>query len=271
MRQPPVLRIDLFPLAGLRREFVQFGELPGEALAFQLQLTVTRLRMLDRLNPLAPCAPCPRDGGRRVGQSGVSVEQFALRVRAHQQLVRVLAVNIHQHLADLAQLRERRRGAVDERPREAVAIHHAPQHHGAAVMTVAARRAERLLVEPLLDLRMGLEFRRDVRAAFTGAHHVRIGTGAERERQRVDQDRLAGAGFAGENSEAAVEFEIERGDDDEVAYREVAKHGGRLMSLVVRVRQRRRSRSGGLAAQGLGSSSCDGYSFQCSFLRSVAK
>ncbi len=126
----------------------------------------------------------------------MGVEQFALRVRTHQQLVRVLPVNIDQHFADFAQLRERRRRAVDERPRAAVRIHHAPQHDGAAVMAVAGCRAERLFVEPLLDLRMRLELRGDVGTAFAGAHDARVGAGAERERQGVDQDRLAGACFA---------------------------------------------------------------------------
>lgn len=126
----------------------------------------------------------------------MGVEQFALRVRPHQQLVRVLPVNIHQHLADFAQLRERRRRTVDERARAAARIHHATQHHSAAVVAVVGDRAERLLVEPLLDLRMRLEFRGDIGTALAGAHHVRIGAGAEREGQCVDQDRLAGACLA---------------------------------------------------------------------------
>ena len=61
--------VDLFPFARLRRQFVQFGELPGETLALQLQLAVARLRMLDRLNLLAPGAPCSCDGGRRFGEA----------------------------------------------------------------------------------------------------------------------------------------------------------------------------------------------------------
>jgi hypothetical protein len=124
------------------------------------------------------------------------------------------------------------------------------------------------------------EFRGDIRAGLAGAHDACIGAGAKRECQGVDQDRFAGACFARENREAAVEFKVERGDDDEVAYREVAKHGGRLVAWVTGCGQVLRVSSGSAqcsfriqdsgSVQGLMSSSCDGYSFQCSFLRNVA-
>ena len=39
---------------------------------------------------------------------------------------------------------------------------------------------------------------------------------AQSQRQRIDQDRLAGAGFAGQHGEAGAELELERVDDDEV-------------------------------------------------------
>jgi hypothetical protein len=51
--------------------------------------------------------------------------------------VGVLSVNVDQHFADLAQLRERRRSAVDEGTRAAVRIHHTPQHDGLVVRTGA--------------------------------------------------------------------------------------------------------------------------------------
>ena len=47
---------------------------------------------------------------------------------------------------------------------------------------------------------------------------------ADEERERVEQDRLAGAGLAGEDGEAAVELEIERFDDDEIPDRQKPKH-----------------------------------------------
>ena len=46
----------------------------------------------------------------------------------------------------------------------------------------------------------------------------------ERELQRIDQDRLARAGFAGQYREASVELDIERADDHEVAQGQTPQH-----------------------------------------------
>ena len=51
----------------------------------------------------------------------------------------------------------------------------------------------------------------------TLAHHVGIAALAQRECQRVNQDRLAGAGLAGEHREAALELEFEALDDHKIA------------------------------------------------------
>src|SRR5687767_476401 len=52
-----------------------------------------------------------------------------------------------------------------------------------------------------------------------------VGAGAERETERVEQDRLAGSGLAGEDSEAGAEFEIEALDQHDVADGEIGEHG----------------------------------------------
>ena len=42
--------------------------------------------------------------------------------------------------------------------------------------------------------------------------------------ERVEQDRLAGAGLAGQHREAGIELDVERFDDDEIADRQRAQH-----------------------------------------------
>ncbi len=91
-----------------------------------------------------------------------------------------------------------------------------PSRHLAVVHLVAR--------QPRVDRRVGREGGRQVGAGPALAHDARIAALAEQQRQRVDQDRLAGAGLAGEDGEAGLEFEVERVDDDEVADRERLQH-----------------------------------------------
>ena len=49
------------------------------------------------------------------------------------------------------------------------------------------------------------------------ADQAAVGAGAEREAERIEQDRLAGAGLAGQHAEAGAEFEVEALDQHDVA------------------------------------------------------
>ncbi|GAB7540238.1 hypothetical protein BGC_64630 [Burkholderia sp. 3C] len=167
MREAPVLAVDLVPFARLRRELVEFGELPGQFFAFELQFALVGLRELDLVERFAPGAPGACDGGRVGRQASVRVEHLALGVGPHQQLVRVLAVHVDQHLAQLAQLRERGAGAVDERARTAVGVDDAAHHDHVVGI-------ERMHVEPLRDTVVRREFGGDVGALAAGAHDAGV-------------------------------------------------------------------------------------------------
>ena len=56
------------------------------------------------------------------------------------------------------------------------------------------------------------------------AHDAGVAAAAERELERVDEDRLAGAGLAAQHRQARRELDLERVDDDEVADRETVQH-----------------------------------------------
>ena len=62
-----------------------------------------------------------------------TVEEVSLRGRAQQRLVRVLAVDIHQELARLAQLRQRGGVAVDEAARAPGRVDRAPEQHAPGI------------------------------------------------------------------------------------------------------------------------------------------
>ena len=101
---------------------------------------------------------------------------------------------------------------------------------------------------------VGPELGRDVGARGAFAHDIGVAALSQGQQQRVDQDRLAGAGLAGQDREARRELEFEFVDDDEVADRERDQHASDD-GLTVQPRE------------------CDslGITLQCSFWRSVAK
>ena len=52
-----------------------------------------------------------------------------------------------------------------------------------------------------------------------------VAAAAEGERKRIEQDRLAGAGLAGEHRQAVLKIDVEAVDEDDVTDREGDKHG----------------------------------------------
>src|SRR5207245_533037 len=67
-------------------------------------------------------------------------------------------------------------------------------------------------------------FGADLRARGTFAQEAGIAAAAERELQRIDEDRLARAGLAGEHGEAPIEIDLELGHDHDVAQRQPPQH-----------------------------------------------
>jgi hypothetical protein len=82
---------------------------------------------------------------------------------------------------------------------------------------------ELVLFEPAGGRRREREVGADVGLGRAFAHHAGVAAPAQRQLQRIDQDRLAGAGLAGEDREAG-ELEFDRVDDDEVADGQCAQH-----------------------------------------------
>ena len=131
-----------------------------------------RLARVPRAAPSsAGCALAPDE----------AVEQRALLGRREQRLVRVLTVQIDEPAAALGELGDRREPAVDVAARASDGGDDAREHD----LVVA-------VLEPAFDARF-------VRAL---AHELRIGAPAAEEVERVDDQRLARAGLAGDHGRA---------------------------------------------------------------------
>ena len=63
-----------------------------------------------------------------------------------------------------------------------------------------------------------------VARVLAGADEVARRAAAEQQADGLDQDRLAGAGLAGQDVEAGVELDLDRVDDREVRDAEEAEH-----------------------------------------------
>ncbi|MEZ4369011.1 MAG: hypothetical protein R2939_22430 [Kofleriaceae bacterium] len=145
-------------------------------------------------------------------------------------LVLVLAREVDQHRAELGQPRRRRQRAVDVGPAAATALDGAAHEHlvGAAVVE-GGRQAGAVEdpAHPRREVGRHLEDRLDHRLVGAGARDVGRRPPAAQQVDGLDDERLAGAGLAGEDVEALAQLDGDVGQDGEVGDAEVSEHGRR--------------------------------------------
>ena len=133
--------------------------------------------------------------------------------RCEQPAIVVLAVDLHQMRGDLAQQRGGSGLVVDEPAAAAIGLDEASHD----------QRFARFDLEPVLRQHRReaaggwVEGRGDRRLYRGMAYEPAIAARAQRQPQRVEQDRLARAGFTGQHAEPVMEIEIERLDQHHVA------------------------------------------------------
>ena len=213
-------------LAGRRRQLVELGQhVPPIVLLARRPLDLIRDRD-PRLLRLAPALVGGARGHGRGLEPAIGVEQAALGRGVEQRLLLVLAVDLDQQVAELAEQPAAHRLVVDEGARAAVGGEHPAQHQivpGIDAVLGQQGRYRRLAGRA--------EDRADRRLRGTRADQLPIRPAAERQPERVEQDRLAGAGLAGQHAQPALELEVEALDQDDVADREAGQHGaGRRVS-----------------------------------------
>jgi hypothetical protein len=104
-----------------------------------------------------------------------------------------------------------------ERP---VAADHATQY------AVTGLLAKLVFSEPEAGGRVvaGIEGGADFEALGTAANRLCITPLAERQRERIDEDGFAGAGFAGQRCKAGIEIDRDGFDDGQVADMQLTQH-----------------------------------------------
>ena len=137
----------------------------------------------------------------------------------------MLAVDIDQLLAGLAQLRHGGAAAVDPGAALSLRIDGAAHEQRPGIAGIGIEAG---FGQPGHEGRRQIELGRDLGPRRAFAHHAGIAAAAEGELQGIDEDRFAGPGLAGEHGQAGREIELEGVDDDEIANGKAQQH--RLLS-----------------------------------------
>ena len=216
---PLALFGELLLLAGDRRQFGQLLHGRAEIVGLAGGGLDAGAVPVEFAFGLAPVVEGARDGHRLERQAAILVEEQPVRLGVDQRAVVVLAMDLDQRRAHLLHQPDARRPVVDEDARSPVGALDTAQDQVAVVVEA--------VVGEEAPGRMGGRQVEDGRhlALFRAVpHQPAVAAPAERERQGVEQDRLAGAGLAGEHGQTVVQREVEPVDEDDIADRKVNKH-----------------------------------------------
>ena len=164
------------------------------------------------------------DGAHVFLEGRESIEQPPMRGGIHKRPLVMLAVDLHQRGPDRLQGLHADGLIVEERAGAPVGELHPPQDHLAGILKaiLAQDGAGGMLLRHIKHSR---------HLALLGAvaHQTRIAAPAKRQRECVQQDGFARAGFTGEDSQTFEEIDIEPLDQDDVADRKAGQHAGLVL------------------------------------------
>ena len=165
------------------------------------------------LDAAAPRVPRGVERGKCRAVAGIGVERGAMIGGIEQAALRELRLDLDQPFACLAQQADAGRLVVDEGAAPAVGVDDAAQHQRVALARdpgLGEERAHRVV-------RRQRELRAHHRLLGAGADEAAFRAHAERQPQRVEQDRFAGAGLARQHAQAGPQAEIEPVDQHDIA------------------------------------------------------
>ena len=163
----------------------------------------------------APRLPGGRHRFRLAAQAAKGIDEVAVAARVDQRPVVVLAVDLDERPAHLAQELHANGDVVDEGAGAAVGgLDAAQDQRRIGLQAVIGKEPQHGMIGGEIESRGHL--------ALAGAlpHQRGIAAAADGKGEGIEQDRLAGAGLAGEHAKARAEFEIEPVDQNDVADRQ---------------------------------------------------
>src|SRR5205807_161862 len=207
-------------LVFFRRQRIELGQMVAQQVLFVAARRELPRRVGLALPRFAPIVPGLRERVRGDAVLGEGVEDHAVVGGIEQPALLELALDLDQALAELAQQPDARRLVVDKGAAAPVGADQPAQHDSFAVAVEPGLAQDRMrrMVAP------DREFRRYGGLLSPGSNQTALRPFAERQTQRIEQDRLAGAGLAGQHAQAGTEGEVEAVDQYNVANIEAEQH-----------------------------------------------
>ena len=170
----------------------------------------------------AAFAPQALDLARLRFEAAKGIEQAPVRRRIDQRALIMLPVNLDQRSANGLHGLHAHRLVIDEGAGPAVRKLHAAQNQFVLGWNAVLidQRANRMVFREI-------ERRRHLALLGAMPNQRNVAARTERKRKRIKQDRLAGAGLAGQRSKAFGEVYIKPLDQNDVADGEAGQHGRR--------------------------------------------
>ena len=213
-------------LALFRRQLFQFVQRVAQIIRILTRLRQRRLALRQIALARAPGIPGPAHGFGVRTQTAIAVQQLPMCRGVRHRAIIVLAVNLDQHRANMAQHLNAHRLVVDEGAGAPVSLLYPAQDQFPGLFRVG----KAMFRQPADGLvRTGqIESRYDLPAVLPRAHQARFAAAAKRQPERIQQDRLARARFTREHAQAPAEIEMQPVDKDDVLDRKGAQHDALL-------------------------------------------
>ena len=162
----------------------------------------------------------PRERGPLVREAGPGVEELGLALRVKQELMLVLAMKVHEKVAEAAQLGQEHGPAVHERPALPVA-RELPAQDDLPFLGLDPRLSKRF---QQIVARLEIEDSFHEALRLSRAQPVGIGPLPEEERDGAQDDRFSRSGLSGEHVERRIERELDAVHEREPLNREPGEH-----------------------------------------------
>ena len=197
----------------LRGKRGEFGQMREQQVTIRRRLGDGGAAFVQRVCRAAP--RLPRRFHARNVSAGIAIEQLTVAARVDQAAVIMLAVQFHQERRQFAQQGSADRLVVDEGLGPAIRFQPALDQQRFAGLHVHFRFGQHGANAggQLAEFKTG----GDAGLFLAPAHQSAVGAVAQHQPQRIEQDRLARPGFAGQHAQPGAEIEVQRLDQHDVA------------------------------------------------------